>query len=145
MLDSEQATTAKEPEFHLADRGVRFVNYLVDVIVAYVIMFGVMMVFGGAADPATGEGSALASVLGIVAFFAYFFVMEHFVGQTVGKMLTGTRVVTVRGEKPEMMTILGRTAARFIPFEPFSFLFGKYGWHDSLTGTRVVTKRFFEE
>ena len=33
-------------------------------------------------------------------------------------------------------------AARFIPFEPFSFLGGGgNGWHDSLSGRRVVRVR----
>jgi hypothetical protein len=36
---------------------------------------------------------------------------------------------------------LGRSAARSIPFEPFSFLGGQpTGWHDRLSETRVVRK-----
>ncbi|CAN0592803.1 unnamed protein product, partial [Laminaria digitata] len=38
--------------------------------------------------------------------------------------------------------LLGRTAARFVPFEAFSFLGGDAtGWHDRWSNTRVVRLR----
>jgi uncharacterized RDD family membrane protein YckC len=52
-------------------------------------------------------------------------------------------VVRFDGNKPNVPQIIGRTFARFIPFEPFSVAFGSSnnGWHDSLSGTRVVSVR----
>lgn len=75
----------------------------------------------------------------------YYIAMEGFFGFTVGKLITGTRVVTENGGKPRWGQIVGRTFARFIPFEPFSVLFAndkkRRGWHDSLSRTWVVRKR----
>lgn len=73
-------------------------------------------------------------------FFArliYYPFFETIFGTTPGKIFTETRVITANGNKPTFINILGRTFARFIPFEPFSF-FGKLGWHDGLSNTQVV-------
>jgi hypothetical protein len=45
--------------------------------------------------------------------------------------------------QPTLPHLLGRTFSRIIPFEPFSFLDKNHpvGWHDSLSGTRVVSVR----
>ncbi|HEX2675275.1 MAG TPA: RDD family protein, partial [Polyangiales bacterium] len=77
-----------------------------------------------------------------VSMLAYYIFFEAVFGRTPGKMLTGTRVVTVDGGTPSFTQILGRNLARYVPFEPFSF-FGDdaVGWHDSWSGTRVVKVR----
>ncbi len=67
----------------------------------------------------------------------YYWALEGLTGQTLGKMFTGTCVVTEDGFRPSGMTILGRTLCRLIPLEALSFL-GKRGWHDSLSATQVV-------
>ena len=54
----------------------------------------------------------------------YYVILEASFGWTIGKLVTGTRVVRFDGDKPHFPQILGRTFARFIPFEPFSVLFG---------------------
>ena len=63
----------------------------------------------------------------------------------MGKLITGTRVVTENGGKPRWGQIVGRSFARFIPFEALSVLFWndkeRRGWHDSLSKTCVVRKR----
>ncbi len=82
-------------------------------------------------------------ILGIVILLLYFVVMEGAFGLTIGKLLTGTRVVNAAGGKASFGQIIGRSCARMIPFEPFSFVFGDTtsGWHDSLSGTRVIDIR----
>ena len=82
----------------------------------------------------------LSFVLGLLMALGYFVVMEAMFQRTLGKFLTGTKVVAQDGGRPSFGQILGRSCARFIPFEAFSFLGGKHpvGWHDSLSGTRVV-------
>ena len=79
----------------------------------------------------------------MLGFFGYYIVFEAAFGWTFAKLITGTRVIRVDGTKPKVPQILGRTLARFIPFEPFSVLFSdsKLGWHDSLSNTRVVSVR----
>lgn len=75
----------------------------------------------------------------------YYIAMEGFFGFTVGKLVTGTRVVNEAGGKPRWGQVVGRTFARLIPFEPFSVLFSsgkqRRGWHDSLPKTYVVRRR----
>ena len=82
--------------------------------------------------------------IGIAAMLLYYIPMESIFGFTIGKLVTGTRVVTEDGGKPRWGQIVGRTFARFIPFEPFSLLFSseeRRGWHDSLPKLYVVRKR----
>ena len=69
----------------------------------------------------------------------YYVPQEAFWGRTIGKLITGTRVVSEDGGPASFGQVVGRTFARMIPFEPFSF-FGSTasGWHDSLSHTRVV-------
>ena len=62
-------------------------------------------------------------------------------GQSIGKMITGTIVVTEDGQKPSFGQILGRSFARIVPFEPFSFLGNDAsGWHDKWSETKVILK-----
>ncbi len=83
--------------------------------------------------------------IGLGVMLTYYIAMEGFFGFTVGKLVTGTRVVTEGGGRPRWGQVVGRTFARLIPFEPFSVLFSndkeRRGWHDSLPKTYVVRKR----
>ncbi|MBL8261100.1 MAG: RDD family protein [Xanthomonadaceae bacterium] len=84
-------------------------------------------------------------VIGLSATLLYYVTLEGFFGWTIGKLVTGTRVVNEKGGRPSWKQIVGRTLGRFIPFEPFSLLFAndndKRGWHDSLSKTHVVRRR----
>jgi uncharacterized RDD family membrane protein YckC len=137
LLAPEAPPTLEE----LAGAGRRFLNNLVDslaVFVAQVIVFA--LAFG------EEQGSAAASVgITLGANVVYYAAFEWRNGRTLGKLLTGTRVVSEDGTKPRLRRIVGRTLARFIPFDAFSFLGGEQGrpvgWHDSLSRTRVVRVR----
>jgi uncharacterized RDD family membrane protein YckC len=78
-----------------------------------------------------------------MAFVAYFLATEGLFQRSLAKFLTGTIVVDTEGRRPTFKQTLGRSFACLIPFEPFSFLGGSnpVGWHDSLSGTRVVRIR----
>jgi uncharacterized RDD family membrane protein YckC len=78
--------------------------------------------------------------LGILVAVGYFVLTEALFQRTLAKFITGTRVVTADGTQPSFGQIVGRSFARMIPFEAFSFLGSPnpVGWHDSLSGTRVV-------
>ena len=81
--------------------------------------------------------------------FLYYFICEYYMGRTVGKFFSKTKVVTLDGEKPSAKTILIRTLCRFIPFDSISCLFTKVDengnmtlfWHDTLSITRVVRNK----
>jgi uncharacterized RDD family membrane protein YckC len=87
------------------------------------------------------EMEAVSGVAVLVGLLGYHFIFEATLGRTPGKFLTGTRVVSSNGARASIGQILGRTLARFVPFEPLSFLFGgnpPSGWHDKWSNTRVV-------
>lgn len=90
-------------------------------------------------DPVIEYGISLSVML------SYYIAMEGFFGFTIGKLVTGTRVVNEDGGKPGWGQVLGRSFARFIPLEPLSVLFSnsrqRRGWHDSLPKTYVVRRR----
>jgi uncharacterized RDD family membrane protein YckC len=131
-----------------ASQNRRFLNLIIDNVVLQVFSYAAGMALGtffvvanggrfGPDDKATLQ--VMGFFLGLVIAYLYFFLLEAVCQKTIGKMLTGTKVVTMDGGRPSVGQFLGRAAARFIPFEAFSFLTKEpRGWHDSLTGTRVI-------
>src|SRR5438093_12878936 len=63
--------------------------------------------------------------------------LEALFGRTLGKLLTGTRVIDVDRRKPGWGRAFLRMLVRCIPFEPLSLRNGVM-WHDLLSGTRVA-------
>ncbi len=137
----------------LAGRGQRFLNFFIDNIVLNVLQLACLCPLGAVIGLTVEDPSALDSpetelmfnLLGygvfFVVFFLYYVVLELAFQRTLGKLLTGTRVVQTDGTPPTFGQVLGRTAARLIPFEALSFLFMDRGWHDTLSGTQVVRTR----
>lgn len=77
-----------------------------------------------------------------IAFYIIYYVsFEVISGRTLGKVLTGTRVVTTGGLALSIPTALIRTLCRLLPFEPMSVSLGETWWHDSLSRTQVVRSR----
>jgi uncharacterized RDD family membrane protein YckC len=76
-------------------------------------------------------------------YTTYYLAMESIWGRTLGKFVTGTRVISMNGRHPSFLQVLGRTLVRLIPGEPLSILCLKpgHGWHDYIPKTRVVTRR----
>lgn len=82
----------------------------------------------------------LSGLLAIVSMFQVI-ILEKMIGQSFGKLITGTIVISKDGNKPSLVQIIIRNLARFIPFEVLSFLSANpIGWHDALSGTIVVDK-----
>ncbi|NVN97369.1 RDD family protein [Candidatus Nomurabacteria bacterium] len=77
----------------------------------------------------------------------YYLFFEGIWGRTLGKWITKTKVVDREGNKPKFTQILGRSFARWIPFEYFSFILNNnpVGWHDSLSKTLVVPAEYTPE
>ena len=126
----------RDPAERAATRLRRFSDLLIDQLA-----MGVLSAISTAVRP---DKSLNELVLESVVFpFLYYTVLEGVFGRTLGKLVTGTRVVALDGRRATLLQILGRTLARFIPFEPLSF-FGRgapIGWHDSLSNTRVIQIR----
>ncbi len=155
MAPSSMPEVAPDKVLSPASRGKRFVNLIVDNIIIQVLstMAGVVLgVIYGASLVASGstistEDETILNIVGfmvgILVTVSYFVITEALFQRTLAKFLTGTRVVMADGGRPSFGQIVGRSFARLIPFEAFSFLGGPnpVGWHDSLSGTRVVDSR----
>ena len=117
-----------------ADTGRRLLNFIVD---AAVIIFLIFIFNAFIYSKSILSVLGLMNVLDIIIVFTYYYGLENSIGQTVGKMLTKTKVVTLDGGKPTTQQMLVRTFSRFIPFEPLLLIGGKW-LHDSLPKIRVV-------
>ncbi len=134
-----------------AGSGLRFANFMLDKIGAFIaaMILGLLVALASGMGRMHGMGHGYPGV-GIVAalvfYVAYYFFFESLWQRTPGKWITGTKVVREDGTKPTSGQILGRTFARIIPFEVFSF-FGAntIGWHDRFSGTLVVPAKMSPE
>jgi uncharacterized RDD family membrane protein YckC len=138
-----------------ASQGKRFSNYVIDRITFTALFYGMNMAFNelyvmNRADPSAPFTQQEANQLTITLYslsmlvaLCYYLGCEVLFGRTLGKLLTSTRVVSANGGVPTAGQLVGRTFARLIPFDVFSFLMGNnpVGWHDSLSGTRVIEVR----
>lgn len=129
----------------VASKGIRFANMLIDSLLVGIpiSLFSNYMVYGEAiaTRPSHFTIENQLSTLGLngLIYLFYYILMEHNYGKTIGKMMTETKVVNHLGQKPTLGQIIGRTFARYIPLEPFSFLGSdSWRWHDSLSKTYVI-------
>lgn len=119
-----------------ADAGKRFLNLLIDIgVVIFLIVIFNKIIYHHSIFSYFG----LFKILDLAVIFAYFYGLENSVGQTVGKMITKTKVVNLDGGKPTTQQMLVRTFSRIIPLEPVLLIGGKW-LHDSLSQTRVVNQ-----
>ena len=140
LADEIDVQTPVEP----AGQGARFANLVIDNLAQFVIsfVFGIAVVIIGGERGAAFLNETPGLVIGLPILLAYYFVFEATTSRTLGKLITGTKVVNADGRTPTIGQIAGRTFCRLIPFEPFSFLgTPARGWHDSITKTFVVKAR----
>lgn len=127
-----------------ASLGLRFANFIVDRFAVVGVTFCMGFVVGmlGGLEFVESSGVWIDLTLGIGGTLVYYAATESIFGRTLGKLITGTKVIGEDGFKPSFGRAMLRTLCRFIPFEPFSF-FGaeRRGWHDSIAKTWVVKSR----
>lgn len=119
----------------------RFLTLIVDMLFLYVFAFvlGFVLALLGLVDFIQNMNDFL---LGLITVLAYYVPQESIYAKTLGKKIIGTTVINERGVAPSTIQVFVRTLLRFIPFEAFSFLGGKgrpVGWHDRLSGTKVIS------
>ena len=134
----ENSATPTDVILEDASKSQRFANFIIDItgfnLAGYLFGFGTGIF--GVVDVIENRG---LYILAIFILLAYYFLLEGVSGRTLGKLITGTKVVTEDGQKPSFTNIAVRTLCRCIPFEPFSFFgSGTGGWHDSLSKPRVI-------
>ena len=111
----------------------RLINYIIDTIVVSILV----IVFFQFPTHFTHSYFFPAFVL-----ISYYFIMELAFNQTLGKMVTKTKVVSAKNKRPHFLHIFARTILRLTsPFDTFSYLTGgAQGIHDILSQTRLVKK-----
>lgn len=79
-------------------------------------------------------------------YFTYILLIEYFTkGRSLGKYITGSKVICIDGTEPTFKDYFIRNISRFVPFDALSFL-GENGWHDGWSETRVVDlKKYIAE
>jgi len=124
------------------DKGVRFTNRLIDfifiLIFSFVIGIVLQLVSPQTLQLIASGGRLMDYAFEIIVGMIYYNFFEMITGRTMGKLMTGTKVVDEQGKMPSADKIFVRSLCRFIPFDAFSFLGDGPGWHDSLSKTRVV-------
>lgn len=133
----------------IASRTRRWINWFIDNLILQMLSYAAGLSLGLFFVQSNGGRlnqqdlsllRILAFFLGLLVAFLYYFLLEVVCQKTVGKMVTRTKVTALDGGRASVLQILGRTAARFIPLEALTFLGSEEprGWHDSLSGTRVI-------
>ena len=137
-----QTRAVAAPHYGDASRAQRLANALIDFLgyVVFLVFIVAGLVVAGLADAIRGPISG--QLFSIMTWFLYYFLLERLLGRTLGKLVTGTKVVTRDGGRPTALQLIVRTAVRFVPLEALSLLDDHpRGWHDLWSGTRVVRIR----
>ncbi len=118
-----------------ANKTKRALNFFVDSL----IIFGIIYFYNKAF---IYKPELLPIKFMLISYLGYYIVLENTFGQTIGKFITNTKVVDLKGEKPNISQIVNRTICRFIPFDPLTFFFNRDGmkFHDTFSKTTVIKK-----
>ncbi|MBB6372016.1 RDD family protein [Chryseobacterium shigense] len=134
---------------HRASKGTRFANYLIDLVAFYIFFFVILMIVM-TISPAYREWLANSSdlaqrLMGIITYILFSFLMETVTGgRSLGKLITGTRVIMIDGQKPSVGNYFLRNIIRgIILVDQLSFL-GENGFHDNWSNTRVINIKDYE-
>ena len=130
---------------------MRFVAYLIDMIVIYAISsllntFSFGLLNKRLDFPILGE----ESLSYVIVMFAYFISMTYFFSQTLGKMIMKIKVETNKGDKLGIMDVVyrevvGRLLTIFLAYISYlavAFTNKKKGLHDYIADTVVVKEDF---
>ncbi len=115
-------------------RTVRLYNFLIDSLVYLGIVFALVIPLSTVFAP----NDARWVMVGV--YYFYYFIMESLMGQTVGKMITKTKVVNSNNGGVSMGLIVLRTLLRIIPLDFLSYLFTPQGLHDYLSQTKLIKR-----
>ena len=143
-------------ETTIASRKIRLLAYIIDFLIITPIVVAYQWLFGNLEQALNGvQPSMQDNIIGFFLFFLLFVVFNSFLlhtrGQTVGKLLTKTRIQYIDGSDPNFFKFL---IFRYLPqwivaYLPiigglividYLFIFGKHRKciHDYLAKTKVV-------
>lgn len=154
-MDTNTSTTSPdllqdfEQEYHYEDANnwLRLANYLIDLVLYYIgfiVLFTVVILATQSEAIITWIDELppfVDRVIGMVIYAIYMTLVEGFSrGRSLGKLITGTKVLRWDNQPFSWGNALGRSFSRIVPLEFLSALWGS-PWHDTWTGTRVVKVR----
>ena len=114
------------------NKTLRLFNFLIDTGIYLILMIVFLRIFRNVIDKENVKW------ISIVCYFLYYFLFEYIKGQTIGKMITQSKVVSLNGNRNTFfIQILGRTLMRFIPIDIVSYLFTTNGLHDWISKTAI--------
>ena len=151
VLRNEE-TVITRPVVSIKD-GPRFVHFIVDGIFFQILLYTILFFFELMSKFITFSDILLVTIAyisAIVSLILYpimYAICEYFWQKTPGKFLTKTVVIDEYANKPDFGTLLLRSFARLVPFEPFSCWGDTYsrGWHDKWSNTWVVKEEERDE
>lgn len=118
---------------------VRFVNFAIDFILVFILYVMIVPTLESFLSLVSRVELSIYRIGSLILFIALYYIpFEYNTQKTLGKIITKTKVVTLEGNKPELMDIVSRTFCRLIPFDRFSFFFSRNGFHDAISGTKVI-------
>ena len=144
-VDAELRSYDGQDAYILNDSSIlqRHVHLFLDSILCLLIFSKFALMFGQHfwenIDAIFGE-RGVAFMFLITFRLIYYLFFEITLNATPAKFLTGSRVTDNEGKKPNILSIIQRTFARYIPFDQISFLIHRR-WHDKLSGTSVVREK----
>jgi uncharacterized RDD family membrane protein YckC len=148
-MESNEHLLTSEVNLEMAASGKRLANYLIDLATFYVVIFsfGIIIAiinpsFFDYVDDSPGM-ELLDRLITLILYGVYMGAVEAvFKGKTLGKVITGTRVVNEDGTTISTATAFKRGIIRAIPFNAFSALGSPcYPWQDKWSDTYVIDEK----
>lgn len=118
----------------------RIINYLIDLW----IVFGTIILIFSNSIKNTETSPVFVFIIGTVLYISYFLFFEYKFGKSLGKLITGTTVLTVELEKPTFNIIVKRTISRFIPLNTWFCLFSGKSLHERISNTRCFNDSYLK-
>lgn len=127
----------------IVSRTHRFVHYLVDSLVIFVLTMFMIQVFSIGGYYMTYEFGPLKVNFNnwnrVLISGLYYVLFEFYLHKSLGKFVTKTIVVDEQGQFLSLKKTIIRTLCRLIPFEGFSCLLNpSIGWHDQISKSFVI-------
>lgn len=114
----------------------RILNFAIDSIVFFLGTVLLIWTTKNWLDPSQ------AKAVFISIYFVYYFCFEAIYGRTIGKFITGTKVVCVKNyNKPSFFKIFLRTITRIFPLYFISYFLSGKGLHDHLSNTLLINSK----
>jgi len=143
-MDFNQNYQEVDLNYCRATTGKRFTNYIIDLIIFYIVMFGVGIAIGIIKPELVAVFQGLQGRLISLAFYGVVMFMTEGMsnGRSIGKLITGTRAVNTDGSDITFQKAFIRNMVRAIPFNALSALGNPCApWHDLWSDTIVVEEK----